>query len=450
MLDGPSPIDPNPGNNSMKTRLTAPLLLMLGLVLAITGPGFGQCFPGDDGFDTGCCAPVAPNLPAFPPLTVTSEYGALLGCHPTFVVAPFPVQLSAPTFVLCDIALINVNAQITASENVSGMLIAKYSRTWMDYSSPIAGQVWRFLVNGDLTCSSSNPITPCGTILPRCAALGNPVHFDGHIDYSCDPLNYPNKVASFSLNHIQGCISHAPWSAVPLAGTVGHNEVSYHIVGPAPFSFGTGFAAPQGLMAGEAVRSSYLRLIGGFVYQCGSEAKEANIPGTGFILTATPTHCGCPAAPACPGVPVLCTTPPGGCFAEQTIQGLTCCPTPSNPYAGFPLGGTPISNTGFLSQTIGTWGSGAGYPYGGNLTIYFGVMGYTDPCAKANWNLNAVVGAGVSNVFGQPFNTTTCGPPAGFTQTFIDLQNVLLLSSPFLPQGYGSLSAADLVWNIDL
>jgi hypothetical protein len=435
----------------MTTRKLNRSLLILAAMLLLAPAGLAQsCFNGDDGFDAGCCNIPTPTLPTFNAVTIQAEYGALLGCHPTFVVPPFPVTFSQPNFVLCDYAIINVNAPIMPGLTISGMLAAKYSRTWTDFNSPVLGQVYRFLVNGDLTCSSSNSMTPCTTILPRCAALNIPVHFDGHIDYSCDLFNPGQLTVSFSLNHMQGCITHAPWSAVPLGGAANHDEVSYHLVGPAPFTFGTGVPAPQGAIMGEAIRTSYLRMANGFVYQCNAETKIANLSGSGFIITAQNPHCNCGTLDQCTNSPIVCgSTPGGGCFAQQTIQGLTCCPIPNVPFQGFPIGGTPISQTGFLSQTVGSWGPGPGYPYNGNLTIYFGVLTYADPCNKANWNIHAVVGACTSNVYGQGFNTTTCGNQVGFSQGFLDLQNVLPLSNPNLPPGYGSLAAADVIWNID-
>src|SRR5688572_30645399 len=187
----------------MKIRRT--LLLAIIAFLAFAPAGIGQCMlPTDDGFDTGCCGPVAPALPIFPPVTVSAEYGVLVGCQQQFVVPPFQVQFGAPTFVLCDVALISVNIQLPGN-NISGFLVGKYSRSWGDLSTPVFGQVWRFLVNGDLLCTSGTPITPCTTILPRCAALNIPVHFDGHIDYACDPFIPGGGISvSFSLNHIQG------------------------------------------------------------------------------------------------------------------------------------------------------------------------------------------------------------------------------------------------------
>ena len=78
-------------------------------------------------------------------------------------------------------------------------------------------------------------------------------------------------------------------------------------------------------------------------------------------------------------------------------------------------------------------------------------MTYTDPCAVANWPVHAVCGVGVSGTFAQAFNTSgSCGPPPSVTTTLIDLQNCLILSNPSLPPGYGSLSAADVVWSLDL
>ena len=112
----------------------------------------------------------------------------------------------------------------------------------------------------------------------------------------------------------------------------------------------------------------------------------------------------------------------------------------------------PIANTGFRAQSLGSWSGGFLYPANASLSIYWGVLTYNDPCAVANWNIHAVTGVGVTGTFGQPFNSSSssCGPPPFSATTFIDLQNCLLVSNPNLFQGYGSLSAADVVWSLDL
>jgi hypothetical protein len=422
------------------------------LILA-AAPGLGQCFStfNDDGFDTGCCGPVVPNLPNFPAATVTSDYGALFGCQQTFVIPPFQVTFSQPQWVLCDYAFINVFVQLTSNDVISGLLLAKYVRTWGDASTPVLAQTYRFLVNGDLLCSSSNPIVACTTVLPRCASVNPIVHFDGHIDYSCNPLVSNAYTVSFSLNHMQGCITHAPWSQAPLNGTPAHTDWSYHIVGPAPFTFAAS-PAPQGTVTGESIRSSFLRMTNGFQYNCMSEARVPNIAGANFITTMTGPHCNCATVDPCTSMPVNCLVPTT-CYSEQFITGLVCCPTPGNLFQGFPIGGTPISNTGFLAQSIGSYGPGLFYPSNTSLTIYFGVLTYTDPCAAANWPIHAVVGVGTSGTFGFPFNNNTspCGPPPFVVTSLLDLQNCLPLSTaPWLFPGYGSLSAADVVWSLDL
>ena len=160
--------------------------------------------------------------------------------------------------VFCDYALINVFVAFPGGETISGQLAAKFARTWKQFPSA-NGQVWRFLVNGDLTClPNASTAYGCTSPLPRCAfPLPNaPIHFDGHVDYCCDPATPGTMTASMSLSHFQGCISHAPWSCKPIAGFVGHEESSYHLVGPAPFTFGAG-VEPQGPIYAGSVRASY-------------------------------------------------------------------------------------------------------------------------------------------------------------------------------------------------
>src|SRR5436190_6488607 len=94
LVGRPRPLRTHP----MTTRIAIPSVLLVALVLLLAPAASGQCFTGDDGFDTACCAVPTPTLPAFNAVTVMSEYGALMACHPTFVIPPFPVTFSAPSF----------------------------------------------------------------------------------------------------------------------------------------------------------------------------------------------------------------------------------------------------------------------------------------------------------------------------------------------------------------
>jgi hypothetical protein len=428
-----------------------PVSAVFALLVAAAAPA-QFCLFGDDGFDTGCCAAPAPNLPAFPPQSLMANYGIFEGCGATFS-SPTSVQLGAPQFVTCDLALINVSAQF-GTQTINGLLVAKYVRTWMDVNPVIFGQVWRFLVNGDLICQSNPPATICSTLLPRCSALMPPVpvHWDGHVDYVCDPLATSGFRTVISLHHMQGCITHAPWSCVVVGSPADHVEASYHLVGPLPFTFGTGGAEPQGALVADSVRSAYVRLIPQFQYQCASETKIPNIAGAGFLTTQQDGGPLCASFNSCTNNPIFTAAP--GCYQHQQLNAVDCCNGTFAAFQSLPIPGTPVATTGLVAFKVGTFGASGfnAYPSGGNLTIYFGVVAYPDQCGLANFPFHAVVGVGMSNVFGQLFNTSAplpCGPPNLFPASFIDLQNVLPLNNlPFLFPGYGCLAVPDVVWSL--
>ncbi len=436
----------------MKTLSTACVGFIL-LPLVVSGGSQAQsCVSTDDGFDLGCCTVAAPTIPPFPAKSLFATYGRLIGCTPN--TANVAVTLSPPSFLLCDFALVQVNATFLGSnDTITGTLFAKYSRTWLD-STTSSGitQIWRLLVNGDLTCTPGSATTPCASSLPSCsfASPGYPVHFDGHIDYQCDPNTAGNYFVSFSLNHFQGCISHAPWSCSPLSGITAHDHASYHLVGPAPFTFLSGAPAPSGAMFGDAVRASQLHLTPApAVYQCYSEAKTD--PLVSGMATSSSAGCSCASINPCTSLAIPCSST--GCYENVSPLGLVCCPIPgTNTFTPLPVSGTPVAATGMIALKLGSWSGQPNYPYSANLTIYFGVLQYQDPCFLANWNLHVVTGVGTSNVVCMTYNSSAspCSLAGLQTQAAIDLQNVLPLNNPSLPPGYGCLAASDVVWNLNV
>ena len=172
-----------------------------------------------------------------------------------------------------------------------------------------------------------------------------------------------------------------------------------------------------------------------------------NLNGSQALSNQQNGGCLCAVTDQCGGNPIPCPAP--GCFEHQNLTGVAACPVGN--FQGFqslPILGTPVSQTGLVCQSIGSWAV-SGFPWNATLSIDFGVVSYQDTCGQANWPVHAVVGVGTTNVFGQTFNTTQQGGlPSQFVGAFVDLQNVLILSNPTLPPGYGSLSAADVVWNL--
>jgi hypothetical protein len=433
-------------------------LSAVALLLLLGGAALSQgtpCFLGDDGFDTGCCAGVTPTLPTFPALTMQASWGELRGCAPTNLNVG-TVALSPPTMVFCDYALIGIGVTFPGGETINGMLVAKYARTWIQLPAP-TGQIWRFLVNGDLTCLPNAAATPCTTFLPKCAFVspGFPVHFDGHIDYHCNQTTAGGVfTASLSLTHHQGCISHPFWSCSPLTGLLSHPESSWHLVGPAPFVFGPA-PSPLGPLVADAVRPSFLRLVPSFVYACQSEEKVGP-PGFSMLVPGAPGGCLCAVTNGCNGNAIPC---PAAimCYEHQVLTFFDCCPTGvvAGPHGSFPVGVPPFNVTGLVALKLGTWGPLPQYPSGSSLTAYAGVLSYSNVpagCAPPNWPFHFAVGVATQNssTLALPFTQiAACGPPAPPSTAFVDLCNVLPLGNPGLTPGYGCASASDVVWSFN-
>src|SRR5688572_25311011 len=115
-----------PKGRSMTRRLLLASSCLL-LVLTASAGAQNPCPVGDDGFDSPCCQQALPAaVPAFPQLTVPADWAMIVGCFPNTTAAT--VQLSAPSWVLCDYAVINVFAVLANGDVISGVLAAKYAR----------------------------------------------------------------------------------------------------------------------------------------------------------------------------------------------------------------------------------------------------------------------------------------------------------------------------------
>lgn len=129
--------------------------------------------------------PAVPALPGFPEINQAAAYACMDGCATNPVTTTVNLRITAPQLVSCDVFA--ATAGISAlGQIMTGPLTAKYARTWRlalpDFAgaSDQVGQVWRFLVNADLTANTV--LTSCP--IPTCVTLGLPIHFVGHIDWS--------------------------------------------------------------------------------------------------------------------------------------------------------------------------------------------------------------------------------------------------------------------------
>lgn len=407
------------------------LLLALLLVTSLATPAQivgGPCpIIGDDGFAGPCCAPAANlNIPQFPAVLSSGVYGCLLDCD---LERQFQqrVRISINQF-LCDYAImqIDVLAGSAGAPVMSGTFYAKYARTFTEFD-PATGQatqVWRWLVNGDFIYTPTAVAgAPCP--VPATGVNGRPVHFFGSVDYRCGggsgtTLN-PYSVR-FDLSHLPRCISNAPWSARPLPPVSTAGNRSYHLVGPAPFSFSPA-PPPEGFVPGESVRSSRVSW-SNFNYTCLNEQRmQGQIQTAGFRCL-----CG-------PGAGVGVRR-----YADQTFAGRVTCGGTTVPFNSVPLPG--ITPTGTIALNLGSYANGT------RLTVYWGIFQYTDLCTQEG-PFHVVAGSGTSSAGGYRFFNTQ-NPTGGLLRSAVDLGNAQLLN-PFPPAiGWGAPYVSTVVWNFSL
>lgn len=404
-----------------KRLLTTALLALLTLTIAVPA----QCpVTTDDGFNPGCGTPVtAPVVPSFPALWTSGSYGCLNDCS---VEATFQNRVRLTYFpALCDIAQIQIDVVpgTPGAPAFSGFLLAKYSRTFIQTDpSGVTRQVWRFLVNGDLTFdpTASGP-APCP--LPTSSTFGLPVHFFGSIDYFCDFNSPAGFRVRYDLSHLPKCYSHAPWSQRPLPAASIPGSRSYHLVGPAPFNFAGG-GAPQGSFIGEATRASEV-IWSPFSYICLSET-----PTVQGQITTLGASCPCPTTSTAPSR-----------YREQAFFGTNACGSSVASYASIPVPG--ISGAGgMMALGLGN------YANGDRLTVYWGLMQHTDPLTL-DGPVHVVHGSGVGYAgFFNSFHGPSTTPQP---RVAIDLANAKPLTTGFPPTlGWGSLHVSTLVFQINL
>lgn len=393
------------------------------------------CVIGDDGLaSVPCCAPVtALNLPAFPGFQLSGRYGCLKDCD---LEADLPIRVNTTHIpILCDIAFLNVTV-IPASATApgySGFLLAKYSRTWTepDPSGINRRQVWRFLINGDLTINAG--ASPC-PVPPYPASLPT-VHFHGHIDYACEVDAAGNQVfrMAMSLHHLNGCIEHSFFSANPLTGAAAHNDRSYHIVAPGNFAFAP-VPVPVGPVVAESMRSTNLLP----TYQCLGESRIVQ----GQIV---PFNNDWLCAPVAGGGPFS--------YTHYDHSATAVCGPIASMYQGIPIPPLiplPPLTRGNVALPIGRWFGPTGvFPEQRSLVAHWGVMSYQDPCNPADPPFHWVHGVSTSGHQGFPFSA----PAGALYTTWLDLQNMLNLNvlaagSPNPP--WGALFVSKVVWNVNL
>ena len=250
------------------------------------------CNHGDDNFASApCCTPVTPNIPNPPGFTQNGQWACIKDCE---LEAQHNIRITADINpALCDIWVSSVvitppgrrrpvldrraDLQVRADlgrvrclrqPDSSGLAVADQRQPQPD------GRQWPVAV----------PTPPCAVI--------NRAHFHGHYDAACeiDPATGLQVWKHIlTLNHLQGCVEHNPFSAVPIPAPFDHPERSYHVVSPAGFTFAGGGEA-MGAIPDESWRS--------LIFPTPAWPKAGSRAGSCRLSPRTGCACRAPAAPS--------------------------------------------------------------------------------------------------------------------------------------------------------
>lgn len=213
-----------------------------------------------DGLDGPCCDQTFTVLPALPDVSVVSRYICWQGCQGglngavkvTFEPNPTP----ACGILIADVTVTNLPCSFTAW---TGSLVMTYSRTWAEASvvgDPPDLQVYRFILNGDMTPSAAL-VTGFGgneCVVAPCQATYGSFHVQGYIDFAMDCDTGDFSVA-YAFDH--DCDSFEHDNTLTCRPGTFHPFVSYTWVGPsAGFVIDTTTPAASGSATVGAMRNS--------------------------------------------------------------------------------------------------------------------------------------------------------------------------------------------------
>lgn len=242
-----------------------------------------------------------------------------------------------------------------------GNLLVQYSRTWLETDLTGADhQVWRFLVNGDLSPGASAGPPPCP--LPPCIATMQRARFTGYIDMARACANGSFQFA-WMLSHLCDSIDHH--AGFPRAG-VFHPERSYTFVGPAA-GFVPGPLQPLEASGGSPFEA--VRKLSWPSYMPGSGPPPLRKIQVSCRSEEQSFHSLLPVRQSCP-----CTSSSGELqFTEGSLALTGACGTSI---------ATPGGNRlpGFLSMGIGAWTDATQYPGEEVLRWNAGDYSRVDPC----------------------------------------------------------------------
>jgi hypothetical protein len=366
-------------------------------LLVLQGLASAQC-PLPDQLDGGpCCTIAHPDLPAFPNFDQSAldicwrdcNVELVMGCKASWRLVPLMPVGAGPCWSP------QLKLELRDGAGVlkwRGSLRRQYSRTWLETDD--AGnllQVWRFLLNGDLSPTAAAGPIPCP--VPPCApAHGNRVRFTGYLDYAQDCGTDVFEEA-WMLTHSCDAIDHH--AGFPRAGAF-HPERAYTFVGPAA-GFVPGPVQPIEAAAGSPFEDVRRLNLPPVEATCEYEERIT------FSLNPFQQFCLCGQS-----------NTPQYSLASLSLNGV-CGTSVFSP-------GVPFL-PGFLSMGIGMWTIPAAYPGVERLRWNTGGYDYVDPCAAAG---DQEVFFGVTTIGGYPATQLlTGGPGALLPLCFLDQSNSL-------------------------
>ena len=387
-----------------------------------------QCI-GDDGLYTGVCwQTVKAKLPPFPPVKDRCRWIPWKDCtlyHPEGCMLSIP----APTPVACGIyTMTGVDLRTGGGLQLwdpSALWLLFYTRTWMetDTTTPAGAryQVWRFLINAEVHPSKQlmakypvhNP--SMDWLIPPCVynkKYSQPVHYFGYIDYAVNCTTNEWSFA-FGVNHMCDIFTHHPLSKYPIGG---HPNWSYTVVAPYPFTPTPALPGIQGIVRSEAFRMHRLPLLP----FCESE-QDVRYGAIQLLKRKCP--CGAPPTPQTQFINHLTR-------ASSVCNSHTISINPFNVLWG-----------GSVQMSVGRF-TGPGFP--GKEELYF----FVDPMFYTDGKTNTTRGDlfyGVGTRGGWLPNLFRPAPGAKYPDSFVDLQNVLMLPNLFYFSGMAGLYVSDIL-----
>lgn len=360
----------------MLHRLKPSILFPVLMLTLAASPAEGQCLP--DNLDGGpCCGLTSAQVPLVPTFTTGTQSICWRDCgiDQVSVVKGRWKQLVTQIGLVpppCGEQLMRLD--VLSGSNAllwRGTMRLMYSRTWVAVdTNGLSFQVWRFLVNGDLTNYPAAGAAPCP--VPACAAsFGNRTRFTGYLDYTqdCSTPGGPSQFA-WMLTHACDAIDHH--AGFQRAG-VFHPDRSYTFVGPSA-GFVPGPIQPTegtSFSAYESVRQRITTSVSPAMIQCTFEEPVTH--------TLTPQQQVC-----------FCGAPGSSQFLIADLNVQSACGTAMrNPPSG------PLL-PGFVSMGLGSWTNPNVYP--GQQALRWSVGGYDV--------IDACTGASVHHVY---FGVTTLG-----------------------------------------